>query len=305
MELRQLRYFAHIAELGSISLASAALHVAQPALTRQLQSLERELETKLVERHARGVAPTPAGLLLLERAHRILADVDQLKPLVKARGSQLSGTVALGMPIPVTPILSSRLLARCARDYPNVSLRIVEGFSSLLHEWLLSGSVTLAVLYGATQKRLVEYVPIVVEDLHVVGANTPENRSVGFYTPRDLAALPLVLPHEPHLICESLNRTGVHLEVATRADALSVMKDFAERGVGYTVLPLSAVYRELEMGRLCAVPIRRPNISQIVCLCSSKLRELPEIAAHVLRLVEDEAHSIVQEGHWPGGSICG
>lgn len=304
MELRQLRYFAHIAELGSISLASAALHVAQPALTRQLQNLERELEAKLVERRARGVVPTPAGLLLLERARRILAEVDQLKPLVKARGSQLSGTVALGMPIPVTPVLSSRLLARCARDYPGISLRIVEGFSSLLHEWLLSGSVTLAMLYGATQKRSIESVPIVVEDLYIVGANTPQNRSVDFYTPRDLSVLPLVLPHEPHLICDALSRTGVHLQVSTRADALGVMKDFAERGVGYTVLPLSAVYREIEMGRLCAVPIRRPNISQTVCLCSSKLRELPEIGRHVLRLIEEEAHSIVQEGLWPGGSIC-
>ena len=305
MELRQLRYFAHIAELGSISLASAALHVAQPALTRQLQSLEREFETKLVERRARGVVPTPAGLLLLERARRILAEVDQLTPLVKARGSQLSGTVALGMPIPVTPILSSRLLARCARDYPNISLRIIEGFSSLLHEWLLSGSITLAVLYGTTQKRLIEHIPIVVEDLYIVGANTPENRNVDCYASRDLARLPLILPHEPHLICESLSRTGVYLEATTRADALSIMKDFAERGVGYTVLPLSAVYREVDMGRLSAVPIRRPNIIQTVCLCSSRLRKLPDIDAHILRLIEDEAHNIVQEGHWPGGSICG
>lgn len=304
MELRQLRYFLHIADLGSISLASSALHVAQPALTRQLQNLEVELESKLVERHARGVRPTAAGLVLLERARHILTEVDQLAPLVKARGSLLRGTVALGMPIPVTPILSSRLLARCAREYPDISLRIVEGFSSLLHEWLLSGSVTIAMLYGAAQKRSIESIPIVVEDLYVVGANTPENREVECYTPRELAALSLVLPHEPHLICDSLRRTGVELNVATRADALGVMKDFAERGVGYTVLPLSAVSRDVEMGRLVAVPIRNPNISQTVCLCSSKLRNFPEIGVRVMRLVEDEAHAMVSEGRWPGGSIC-
>lgn len=61
MDLRQLRYFSAVAKHGSISIAAQAVHIAQPALTRQIQSLEDELGTRLFERTTRGVKLTDAG----------------------------------------------------------------------------------------------------------------------------------------------------------------------------------------------------------------------------------------------------
>jgi LysR family nitrogen assimilation transcriptional regulator len=115
----------------------------------------------------------------------------------------------------------------------------------------------------------------------------------------------LILPNEPHPICDALSRAGIVANVCARADALSVMKDFAERGIGYVILPLSAVVRDVEAGRLTAVPIRQPSISQHVCLCYSSLRRLPPAAEHVLRFLEQETRAIVSEGQWPGGALCG
>jgi DNA-binding transcriptional LysR family regulator len=76
MELRQLRYFVAVAEQASFNRAAERLHVVQPALSRQVRGLEEEIGTLLLERLPRGVRLTPAGSAFLERARRILADVD-------------------------------------------------------------------------------------------------------------------------------------------------------------------------------------------------------------------------------------
>ena len=71
MDLKQLRYFARIAEFGSFTRAAAELRVAQSALSYQVGELEAELGVVLLNRHSRGVSLTEAGASVLERAHRV------------------------------------------------------------------------------------------------------------------------------------------------------------------------------------------------------------------------------------------
>lgn len=87
MELRSLHYFVRIAELGSITRASAHLQIAQPALTRHVQRLEDELATPLFTRANRGVRLTEAGLRLLESAQRILRDVERAGDEIRAHAA--------------------------------------------------------------------------------------------------------------------------------------------------------------------------------------------------------------------------
>src|SRR3546814_4180369 len=84
MDLRQLRTFLHVAELGSLGRAAERLRVAQPALGRQIRLLEEELGVPLFTRHGRGMAPTPAGRILLDRASAILRLVADTRAEVSA-----------------------------------------------------------------------------------------------------------------------------------------------------------------------------------------------------------------------------
>lgn len=79
MDIKQLRSFVHIAELGSLSRAAERLNLSQPALSRQLSLLEETLDTKLLERTGRGVKLTEAGQMLAERARVILSDLARLE----------------------------------------------------------------------------------------------------------------------------------------------------------------------------------------------------------------------------------
>ena len=91
MELRSLHYLVRIAELGSITRASAHLHVAQPALTRHVQRLEEELDITLFTRANRGVRLTEGGQKLLESAQRILRDVERAGDEIRAHRAHPSG----------------------------------------------------------------------------------------------------------------------------------------------------------------------------------------------------------------------
>jgi DNA-binding transcriptional LysR family regulator len=84
MELRHLRYFIEVGEEQHFGRAANRLHVAQPALSRQIQDLERELGFLLFDRLPRGVRLSAAGTLFLNDARRILQDVDEAKRRPKA-----------------------------------------------------------------------------------------------------------------------------------------------------------------------------------------------------------------------------
>src|SRR3982751_4338470 len=101
MNLRQLRYFVKIVELGNMTRAAESLYVAQPALGMQVRQLEEDLGVTLLIRHSRGVEPTPAGRLLHTRAIEILALVDRAREEVAAHDDQGGEAIRLGL----TPML--------------------------------------------------------------------------------------------------------------------------------------------------------------------------------------------------------
>jgi DNA-binding transcriptional LysR family regulator len=128
MELRHLRYFLAVAEEGTIVAAAARLGVAQPALTRQIHALERELDVTLLDRRPRGVALTPAGEVVLASARHVMKQVDAA--VERARGSShgIAGrcVVCTGAR-PLASGLIARILARLSAHFPGIELGVMEG----------------------------------------------------------------------------------------------------------------------------------------------------------------------------------
>ena len=148
MDIRQLRTFSCVAELGSLSKASDTLRVAQPALSRQIKLLEHELRAELFTRNGRGMVLTEAGRLLLARTAGIVRQIDQIRDDIQSSGGPPSGRVVLGLVPTVSCVISARLARRTVESYPGISLCIVESYSGHLIEWLHRGQMDLAVIYG-------------------------------------------------------------------------------------------------------------------------------------------------------------
>jgi len=141
MKLHHLRDVVAIAERGGLRAASRHLHLAQPALTRSLGELERELGTPLFERHARGMALTPAGEGFVQRATAILNEVRRAREEIEQLSGGVCGKVAMALSIAPHIALLPRALPPFRARYPDVQVRVIEGIYPTVEAGLRDGSI--------------------------------------------------------------------------------------------------------------------------------------------------------------------
>jgi LysR family nitrogen assimilation transcriptional regulator len=232
MDLKQLEYFVRVAELGSFTRAAMALHVAQPALSRQVRLLEVELRQNLLVRNGRGAVPTEAGKLLLAHGRGILHQVERAREeLGRVRGA-LAGRVAIGLPPSLSRVLAVPLTRAFRQQLPEASLSISEGLSVTMQEWLVTGRLDIAALYNAQPTPELEIHPLYDEDLMLVEPRRPglpEDPPPPPVPLREVATLPLVIPSRPnairmHVEAEMAN-IGCRPHVALEIDGVSAILD--------------------------------------------------------------------------------
>ncbi len=304
MDVKQLKYFVHVAELGSFSKASAFLSIAQPALSRQVRNLEGELGATLLYRNGRGVSVTESGDQLLRHAKAILEQMERARSEVAAVEGEPQGAVILGMPPTVSQVLVTPLIKHFRGHYPQISLKVVEGFSGHVHEWLVQGRLDVALLYNAPKTRHLITDELLVEELFLI--SPPAAHESGAETVRlaALSDLPLILPSRPHglrlLVDTVAADADVALAVDVELDALSAIKELVEDGAGYTILPYASVHREVAEGRLAARRIFGPPISRSLLLASSTQQPISAAARAVMQQIKGQVRNLVDTGNWLG-----
>ena len=130
MELRTLRYFAQVAEAGTVSAAAEALHVTQPGLSRQLRQLERDLGVALFERSAGRLSLSAAGRALLPRVHQILGDAEQLGLAAKVLSTGRLDRITLAAPATTLAEVVAPFIATLAHTDPTPSAFACDGYEA-------------------------------------------------------------------------------------------------------------------------------------------------------------------------------
>jgi LysR family transcriptional regulator, nitrogen assimilation regulatory protein len=306
MELRQLRYFVAIVDHGSLSRAARVLHIAQPALTQQLQQLEQELGARLLHRSAQGMLSTDAGRVFYEHAQAILKQVSDAKSAVTQSTIRPSGTVALGLPQSISGALALPLLTAVRAHYPEISLQLTEELSGNLIEQLKSGRINLAVLFDDGQLVPFATTPLIEEEMLFI-TRAGSAGSSGAVTLAQVAALPLILPGLQHGVrprIESVARlAGLSISQVIEINSVAILKSAILAGMGGTILPAAPVLAEIELGTMTAHPIVAPAISRTVALCASKNIPLTNAAAAVRRLVLEVTAQLCSSGRWLGARV--
>jgi len=307
MDLKQLQYYKHVAEMGSFSKAAAFLSVAQPALSRQIRNLEKELDVDLLYRNGRGVTTTEAGGILLERATGILEQCKKAIWEVTSVGGAVSGKVTLGLTPTVSQVLIRSLIAKLRDKYPLVSLEVVEGFSGHVNEWLSAGRLDIGLLNNAPRSKHLAAEVLLIEELFLIGPGDGKSTDVGTVTIKQLAQKPLILPSQPHGLRELVDhvsiKQGIALKVAYEINALSTIKDLVEDGAGSTMLPYAAVYREIKQGRMTASRIKGRPYTQTVVLATATQQPLPLAGQKVLECIKAEVRELYSSGKWIGSHL--
>ncbi|RYI80752.1 MAG: LysR family transcriptional regulator, partial [Acetobacteraceae bacterium] len=264
MDLKQLRTFREVAEAGSLSRAADRLHLAQPALSRQIRLLEEEVGVPLFARHGRGMQLTEAGIALLDRIDGPVRQLEGAIAEVRSLAGAVSGQVALGMMPTIASVLAGPLARRVALEHAGISLRIVEGYTGHLIEWVQRGVTDATLLYGPAPALHLRVTPLLIEEMVLVGAKESGigPQPVPF---ADLAGQRLVLPSRQHglrrIVEAAAGRAGIALNVAFEADSFGVLKELVESGLGQAVLPRSAIRAEEAAGWPSAAALPVPGRS--------------------------------------------
>lgn len=311
-ELRRIRYFIAVAELGSVTLAASELHVAQPALSHQIRLLEGELGGELFERSPHGVHLTELGKSLAEGSRPLLRDIKALRDRLTDRAGDPEGEVVVGLAQTIGPVLAVPLIELAAQRCPRVRIRIRELMSSDIPDLLRSDSIDFALSYAIPSGRGIQSTGVFSEDLFLVGTRRAATKIFGRTVKSevhfaDLKRVPLYLSARSNGFRESLEgnarRCRIKLQVAAEVDSVAIRKYIALSGAGFTILSGSSICDEILRGSLFAARITHPHIRRKICFIRRTGGTSSRAGQAVADLIGAALALVVNGDRWPGAVV--
>lgn len=270
INLKQLRSFCKVVEVGNLTKAAEHLHIAQPALGQQIRQLEESLGVPLLVRHSRGVFPTAVGALLFRRAADILQLVAETRRDVAALGGQSREEVTLGLTPSIALLLGSELMLQVRERIPGVFLRLQEDPSFELAEGVESGKLDLALTYEAADRPGVSKIPILQEDLLLLTVPCVSDCAEETITFAEALTHDLALTSRRDmvrcLVDSVAGRMALQVPLLFEVQSMSALRDIALRGLAACILPYGTVIQDLKAGALSARRIVDPPITRTLYL---------------------------------------
>jgi DNA-binding transcriptional LysR family regulator len=273
MELRHLRSFLTVAETLNFSRAAERLHLSQPALSRQVQELESDLDVPLFSREKGKVSLTDAGRALIEHARELLARSENAAAHVQAVSRGECATIEVGYAPSLAVQLLPLVLERLAQSHPSMNLRMHDMSSDEMNAGLKSGALHLAYTVGAgvlaeaglVKETLVSY-PVCV----AMSRTHPWARRKQIAL-SDLATAPLLgyarnaYPEYPRWIESVLASARIKPRMAAEFDSVSSMLLRLEAGTGVSLVPWSFSCHGVERITLRPVTPDPPPLDLVMC----------------------------------------
>ena len=243
MDVRQLSALVAIADHGTFSAAARALFTVQSNISTHISRLERELGTQLVDR-SQG-ALTEDGQRVVERARRILREMEEIAADVAPIDGQVTGDVRIGVLGTTARWLLPHLLSALEERHPNVRAIISEGSTSVLIPAVLTGRVGAAIIHLPVDDPELVIEPLFAEDLVVVAHAEHPLASQGQLPLADVASHRLLLPPTGSALRRVLDRAagtlGVQLRAQAEIDGVRLLASLAADGHGAAIVPATAV----------------------------------------------------------------
>jgi LysR family hydrogen peroxide-inducible transcriptional activator len=261
--LRQLRYFATLAETQHFGQAALRCHVTQPALSMQIKELETILGAPLIERARKGALLTPAGREVARRARAILRSVQDLADLARQHAQVLSGPLRLGVIPTIGPYVLPGILPRLHATFPKLQLSVRETQTTVLVREMLAGALDLLILALPLEEPEIEELPL-FDDVFALAL--PLHHPLGArasVVPTDLTGEHLLLLEEGHCLRDQAlavaQAAGASELDDFRASSLATVVQMVASGYGCTILPELAVPVEVgDRQGIHVVPFKRP-----------------------------------------------
>ena len=289
-----LGHFLAVVEHGSFTAAAKAEHVSQPSLSVAVRKLEERLGTALLHRHARGVEPTRAGQILVERSRQARGALVAAGDEIAALQSEPRGRYRLGCHESLGTYFLPGFMGPFLEKHPGIELTLFNANSVQVEEAIVSREIDLGLVVNPGRHPDTVIRPLFDDQVVFVAASKVAKR---FDDPVDaVAALPLL--HVPairqtqHLL-GSLRQEEVEPPRLIACSSMSLVKSLVLDGTGVGILPWRVAVHGVPKGRL--VPLDLPRYDDRIALVwradapsTAALEELRQaIRAHGAKLAED------------------
>ncbi len=300
MNFEQLQSFAEVAEVGHFTRAAESLHLAQPSLSRQISTLERELGSDLFHRVRGHITLTAAGETLLPYARRMLADADSVRREMAELAGLRRGRVRLGATPSLCTSIVTDVVSAFHAAYPGIEVEISERGSRWLVPELAEGALDLALITASTDAadaaRLAR-TAILTEELVVVSsASRPVLTRRRGLTLAELAGLPQIVFHRTYDLRAAteaaFETAGLTPRIVLQGAEMDAVLRFVERGLGVAVVPAMVADRP----SLRTTQLVEPSLTRIVSLAQRTDTTLTRAAAAMRDTIVRTADAMASRG---------
>jgi DNA-binding transcriptional LysR family regulator len=307
MELRDLRAFAAVVELGGMTRATKRLHIVQSAVSQAVKRLEQEFGEQLLERRSDGVRPTPAGVVLANGAQRILDAVDRVEAEMATYRGKPKGVVNLGVMSTIAPVLIAPLVRTMDIRLPDIRLRLKEGVAGELMEALRLGSLDVVVTIGFVPPEDMTRVDVGRLALCVVVPSQHRLADRGNVTLDEVAEESWITfpPANParRWLEENGRAGGFRPIISAEIESFTQLKAFVEAGHGIALVPQEVVSLEERSNSLRSIPIEPRSYVQIGYLHRPSVNALA--VTQLCALLEEQLRLLADDRDDSSGLMIG
>jgi DNA-binding transcriptional LysR family regulator len=291
LDLRQIRYFIALFEEESITRAAERLHVVQPAVSMQIRKLEAEYGLVLFDRTSQGVLPNDTAREFYRICTRIMGDVEVAHHFLIGAKGRVFGDIAVGIPPTLSLGLMARIVKRHCERFPEVKLRIIEGYSSNILDWLESGEIDVGIITGELGEAKFSCLPLIDEELVAVVSENSAIKDTSMTGAR-FAQLDLVLPSSPNLLRRLIDKSfadaGIELTPRLEIDSLTTVLELLRSDNYATMLPGNSVVDVLSRFNLRALRVNEPTTKRSLTAAHNAQKLLSRATETFIDLLREE-----------------
>lgn len=261
--------FKTVAELQSFTKAAAELYITQPAVTKHISELERQIGDPLFVRHGSSITLTPKGVLLLDQTLQVLASYKALNDVIFTETETFEGWVNFGASTTVSQYLLPQVLAQLKKRYPNVHISLFNGNSRQIEELIKNGKLDLGIIEGCSQIPTLHYDLFMEDELLLVTAAGKKSARKKSITLDELKQLPLIIRENGSgtldIIEQALEKQGFarkDLNIEMQLGSTESIKHYLYNSETFAFISVRAIIDELKEGKLQVVNLPEMPITR-------------------------------------------
>ena len=290
MDLRRLRTFVTVAELGTVTRAASRLCVSQPALSRQIYDLEQEFKIKLFDRVGRRLMLTALGEQVLDDCRRILGEVGSLRARLELLRRGGSGVLKVAASPQTIESVLSRFLPGYSERFPNVRVMLTEALGHEQLTLLERGEVHLGIRHDQSSDRRFGSRALPADEVLAACALSLQLGSASMIDIGRLVRHPLLLLDSGYSVRKMFDAAcrlaGVEPKVLVESRAPHTLLALAEAGHGVAIIP-SILATDRYVLRIVRVAHRRKPLRERLVIQWDKRRPIPSYAEHFCELLAE------------------